>query len=278
MRFTLLLLFISTAAHARPSAPLLVCQSYPTAPACAGQTPPCLTCHSVPPALNPFGAELAPAVGSGFDTALAGALRAIDAADADGDGVSNGDELRQGTLPGDSASVSRTISVEGGTNPSYSVGMWDSRFALRRVKAAFCGRSPDYEDFQALQAAPDQRAFVHAALDTCLKSKHWRDEALPRLADMKIRPLGAAGTCLNFYGNFEPDYALFVWALTDGRDARLLLRSQQHVQRNPDGTLSPIDESRGPILAPATRLGIVCKDRYANVPSKVGGGATRWGR
>ncbi len=209
-------------------------------------------------------------LGASFDAALPGALRGVESLDSDGDGQPNGDEVRAGTLPGDPGSVLTSVSGQGGANPSFTPGQWDARFAFTRVKAAFCGVSPTYEERKALAAASDPKAFVHQALDACLRSTHWRDEALPRLADAKIRPLASAGTCLNFYGNFEPDYALFVWALTDGRDARQLLRAQHHVQRNPDGTLSAIDVSRV-ILPPVTRAGVTCRDRYGNTPSKVGG-------
>jgi hypothetical protein len=209
-------------------------------------------------------------LGPSFDAALPGALRGVESLDSDGDGQPNGDEVRAGTLPGDPGSVLTSVSGQGGANPSFTPGQWDARFAFTRVKAAFCGVSPTYEERKALAAASDPKAFVHQALDACLRSTHWRDEALPRLADAKIRPLASAGTCLNFYGNFEPDYALFVWALTDGRDARQLLRAQHHVQRNPDGTLSAIEVSRV-ILPPVTRAGVTCRDRYGNTPSKVGG-------
>ncbi|MDX2014625.1 MAG: hypothetical protein SFW67_30785 [Myxococcaceae bacterium] len=271
MRWLLLFALLPSVALARPSAPALLCQTYPTAPACVGGQPTCLLCHSAPPALNLYGAAVAgQGLGASFDTALPGALRAVEALDSDEDGQSNGDELRRGTLPGDAASVAAPVSAQAGANPSFSPGQWDARFAFTRVKAAFCGVSPTYEERKALAAATDPKAFVHQALDACLRSTHWRDEALPRLADARIKPLGSAGTCLNFYGNFEPDYFLFIWALTDGRDARQLLRAQHHVQRNADGSLSPIDVTR-PILPPVSRAGVVCRDRYGNTPSKVGG-------
>lgn len=262
---------LTTAVWAKPPAPGLFCQKYPTAPSCSGQTASCLTCHVAPPELNAFGQDVRGHLGGEFESSLIPALAAVEGNDSDGDGSRNLDEILQGTWPGDPSSTPSSAPVSEGRNPFYRVGEWDPVFALRRVSSAFCGRSPSYVDVQALQRAADPRAVVHQKLSECLKSSFWREEQLPRLADRRIRPLGSAGTCLNMYGNFEWDYALFTYVLTDGRDARQLLTAQYHVRRLPDGRLEPVNESLGPITAPTTRVGLTCKDRYGYTPPKVGG-------
>jgi hypothetical protein len=270
-RTLLLSVLLGTAVWAKPPAPSLFCQQYPSAPSCSGQTASCITCHVAPPELNAFGLDVRSHLSGPFETGLLAALAAVEGNDSDGDGAKNLEEILQGTWPGDPASVPTTLPVSEGSNPFYRVGEWDPQFALRRVSSAFCGRSPGYAELQALKSAPDPRAVVHQKLTECLKSPFWREEQLPRLADRRIRPLGSAGTCLNVYGNFEWDYYLFTYVLTDGRDARQLLTAQYHVRRQPDGQLVPADETQGTLTAPTSRVGLVCKDRYGNSPPKVGG-------
>ncbi len=259
-------------AHAKPVGPQVFCESRPALPACSGRVPSCIMCHATPPALNPFGAALAPLVAGAYEQKLGDAVKAVAEKDSDGDGVANLAELEQGTLPGLAESVWRALSPVG-TNPVYGIGKYDPAFAFRRLNAAFCGVSPSYEDMRALAAAPDARAFLHARVDQCLASEQWRGELLPRLADKRIRPLGAAGSCANFYGNFEYDYNLFVYALTEDHDARDLLVAQYHVERDGNGRLVKIDEAARPgaIKPPVRRAGIACQDRYGNTPPLVGG-------
>jgi hypothetical protein len=267
----LLGLLVGTAVWAKPPAPSLFCQQYPTAPSCSGQTASCLTCHVAPPELNAFGGDVQARLGGSFESSLRPALVAVEGLDSDGDGALNGDEILKGTMPGDASSKPSPVPVSEGKNPFYRVGEWDPAFALRRVSSTFCGRSPTYEELQAVKSAPDARALVHQKLTACLKTPFWREEQLPRLADRRIRPLGSAGTCLSMYGNFEWDYYLFTYIMTDGRDARQLLTAQYHVRRLPDGRLEIADESAGTLTAPATRVGLACKDRYGFSPPKVGG-------
>lgn len=64
----------------------------------------CATCHATAQggARNPYGKALKAAIGSAAVTEAA--LKAVESADSDGDGVSNGEEIAAGTLPGSATS------------------------------------------------------------------------------------------------------------------------------------------------------------------------------
>lgn len=271
LRAAAVLTLLAIPALAKPTGPVLLCERYPGIPECSGKVAACTTCHRAPPERNGYGDALKVKLGADFDASLPAALAAVESLDSDGDGATNLVELKAGTNPGDPASVPRPTENGEGVNPDYAVGQWDPAFAYRRALVAFCGRSPTYAELQALRSSKDPKAHVHQALETCLASSYWREEQLPRFADSRIRPIGPAGTCISMYGNFEPDYFLFTWALTQGHDARELLTAKFHVERLPDGTLRKIDESAGPPQPPSARAGFACTDRYGNKPPKVGG-------
>ena len=65
----------------------------------------CVVCHTAAgkTSLNPFGKDLKTEL-KGSKTLTAEALKAIEAKDSDGDGVSNIDEIKADTLPGDKTS------------------------------------------------------------------------------------------------------------------------------------------------------------------------------
>lgn len=65
----------------------------------------CVVCHTAPgkTALNSYGKDLKEAL-KGSKTLEAATLKAIEAKDSDGDGVSNIDEIKADSLPGDKAS------------------------------------------------------------------------------------------------------------------------------------------------------------------------------
>ncbi len=62
----------------------------------------CITCHTKPPEHNPFGKDLKAALkASGENTVTLQVIESIYAKDSDGDGWPNGEEIKQGFLPGD---------------------------------------------------------------------------------------------------------------------------------------------------------------------------------
>ncbi len=238
---------LTSAARARPSAPAIVCQSLPDLSECAGTVVGCPLCHEStdPPTWNPFGASIQHALqGASFEQDLPRALMAVEGLDSDGDGVSNLEELEQGTQPGKPDALIAADS-SGAPNPRYRLGQYDAAFAYRRVMTLYCGRSPRYDELQALAAGDDPRAMIHAALTECLRSDFWRKEQLPRLADKRIRPLRAIGseavaTVAGFrlvVGDYQFDYRMWQFVLSNDRDMRELLTADYFVLQAEDGSL-----------------------------------------
>lgn len=250
-------------ARALPTAPTALCQARPQIPACQGAVPACSFCHDStdPPRWNAYGTELK-ALTSGasdFAAALESALASVDRADSDGDGTSNADELRTGRLPG--LADGRAPEQSGATqpNPRYDVGRYDYRFAYRRVSVLYCGRSPSYDELAgfAQDAANEaaRRERLHAKLSECLNGGYWRTEGLARLGDKRIRPLTAAGPDSKIQiagkrlviGDYNYDYRLFRYALSDDHDMRELLTATYHVQEDAQGKLTQV---RGELKKP----------------------------
>ncbi len=271
------LLLFSGSANALPdSGPDTFCNTYPTVPACRGGTASCLTCHSSPPNLNSYGLQVQEKLTpGGRGEALAEALRAVEQQDADSDGWSNIDELVLGTHPASSISAHK-VSVPSEAalaSTEYTLGTYDPAFALRRLKVAFCGTGPSFEEVQAIKGSDDGTRLLHNTLSDCLKSSYWTREAVPRLADSRIRPLVALGTCETMIADFEYDYRLFAYAMTGGHDARDILLADYHVERGDTGELSIIDESTGRPSPPTKRGGLTCSDPFGNSPPVPGGQA-----
>jgi hypothetical protein len=230
-------LALSSVAHARPSAPEQFCVAFADAPVCAGHDISCSYCHTstAPVAWNSYGIALLGALnGKDFDAYLGQAVSAIAADDADGDGMSNGDEQSDGTLPGDASSTLLCVAPE--TD-------YDFERAYRRVSVLYCGQSPSYEDkqtFARLKGAELQRQALSEQLDACLDSDYWRKDGLQRLADVRIRPVqpvGKEGTPAVIIGDYEWDYRLWTYVLTDDRDMRELLTADYHVVEDASGKL-----------------------------------------
>jgi hypothetical protein len=242
-------------AGARPVAPAAFCATYPDAPACASGAVDCTTCHTVPPAFNPYGRAVSGALLAGeprplddarFLAGLPAALAAIEGADADGDGASNRDEILAGSVPSDAASApggagcASEGAAEAAAAAGYDVCRYDARYVFRKVSLDFCGRTPTREEVASFDAAPaEARASIDALLDTCLRSPYWRgqDGAVWNLANKKIRPLqtlkageGAGPIPL---ADYFDDYAFFVYTQVENHDARDLLVGQYFVDRVP---------------------------------------------
>ena len=253
-------------AQARPLAPSLLCQAVPDAAECSGQVASCSTCHTAtwPPTWNDYGLQLIGAFSSGeYAEAMTEALRATQMLDADGDGITNLDELRVGTNPGDPDDASQWLGDGAGycVVPSPDdervaeaasilpvVEGYDFERAYRRVHALYCGRSPSYDELQDWRADDSDPAIryqaLHEALSACLASEYWRDEGLPRLADPLIRPVSSIGrdTAVNVtVGDYQWDYQLFSYVMSGGRDIRDLLLADYHVKREPDGSLVRVE-------------------------------------
>ncbi|MEM6930156.1 MAG: hypothetical protein AAF602_24665, partial [Myxococcota bacterium] len=139
------LVFVATSGWARPEAPGAVCDVYPDAPLCTARTLGCDLCHTQPPALGPFGSDLAIALDDPPDAVtfvdrLPEALATIESFDSDDDGLSNRDELEWGTDPGrpDAASAC-TAPVPSGP---FLLCAYDPVLAYTRVSIDVCGASP----------------------------------------------------------------------------------------------------------------------------------------
>jgi len=252
----------ASSAHAKPVGPGMFCDVYPEAPACSGQITSCSMCHTAPPGWNSFGVDVVMNLTGPFEETLPVALAAIEAQDSDDDGVTNLVEILLGTNPGNADdSYVEPDAPSGDPNPVYDVGNYDHAFAFKRMKASFCGRSPTFEEMEALAASSDKDSFIDDALDVCLASDHWKNEALHRLADPKIRPLEAVGTggaAVIPLADYEWDYRLFSYVLTDGRDARELLTADYHVDASGNVVTGPIiDGDFGQPLEPAYRSGMI---------------------
>ncbi|WP_257447276.1 hypothetical protein [Archangium lipolyticum] len=239
---------------AKPPAGGVFCNTYPSAPACTGQQPACTYCHVAPPQRNDFGAAVASELAPGaprplsdndFAAALPTALRAVEALDSDGDGVTNLVEFQKGTLPADPRSVpAETGGCSGGTNAQYDVCRYDARFAYKRVLLDFCGLSPTYAQLKAFAAlsADEQRAKLDAELDRCTQSEFWRGKngQLWKLAHPKIRPVGSLKSGEDKgaipLADYYDDYALYAYAQLDDHDARDVMTAKYYVRRETNPT------------------------------------------
>lgn len=266
--------------QAKPNGPVRFCEAYPASPDCMGRFTTCSTCHTStePPMWNAYGAALLTELaGEDFDAGISAAMARIEDADADADGETNLDEILVGTNPGNAESIWQPVPDVEGDNPWYALGSHDPRVAYRRVMTSYCGYSPRYEQrrgFEAL-APEDQRAALHEALATCLDGEYWRGVGLRELADRRIRPIFAVGaeTRIDLFGkrlvlaDYDWDYRLWRYILSDDRDIRGLLTATYHVEEDGAGGLAPMegpiaasgfyDGSGGQPLAPEHRAGMI---------------------
>ncbi len=249
--FAVLLPFRSTA-HAMPPGPALFCEEFSAAPACRDGDVACTTCHTVAPQLNAFGSDLQRALHDldGYEVAkyaelLPLGLASVGSLDSDGDGTSNRDEILAGTSPSLAESTG-----------SEAAPVWDAEVAFRRALAQYCGNTPSYDEMRAFEEATDQRQAVHDALGKCLDSSYWKDAALPRLADNKIKPVHVVGLHGDIVlADYAWDYRLFSHVLTGDRDARDLLLADYHVTENGEVTRERIPR-QSPFQLDANKISI----------------------
>jgi hypothetical protein len=193
---------------------------------------------------------------------LPSALQAVEGNDPDQDSITTFEEIELGTYPGDELSYwFEPAAPEGLPNDFYDVGVYDRRFAFKRMKGVFCGKSPTYEEMVAFDAAADQAQHLQDELATCLTSSYWRNEALHRMADKRVRPLAAVGTGPGSeipLADYDWDYRLFSHIMTDGRDMRDLLLADYHVDASGQVVTGPIIEGNfGQPLDPQYRAGMI---------------------
>lgn len=236
----------SGVALAQPPAAQIFCETYKEAPACAKGVAECTTCHEAVPGRNPYGRTIEkflapgaprPLSANDFSAALPAALAAVESEDSDGDGVVNREEIQKGSAPGDAQSKPS----EGACSPSivgrYRLCSYDAAYVLRKVSLDFCGQSATMAQQAELKAAADPKAYVHQVLDACLHSENWRgkDGVLWNLANKKIRPSASIKSGKDAgpvpLGDYEDDYALFVYSQIDNHDVRDLLLAQYFVER-----------------------------------------------
>jgi len=189
--------------------------------------------------------------GTPFESGLRAALAALADDDADDDGIANLDELRQGTAPS-TPNEARPMGPDGLDNPRYRIGDYDPSFAFRRLSTLYCGRSPSYDEASAFAArSPDAAVLeqrLSEALDRCLATEYWRDEGLLRLADKRIKPVRAFGKDTDIIigdvrvviGDYEYDYNLWRYALTEDHDMREMLTAQYHLVKSADGSFQKV--------------------------------------
>jgi hypothetical protein len=272
---SLLLLLAMTAAGkalARPEATGLFCAATPDAPACSGSAISCTYCHqAVPPALNPFGADLAAWIYNQNTTfpadteTMRSMLTGTESADSDGDGIANKDEIAAGSLPGNKDGMPKYS----GCSDAACGG--DPLTVYKRIWLSVCGEPADFaatESFSALSPEAQQAKLV-TTMDDCLDSENWigKDGVVWEIGHYKIRPVGSvkfgedAGIIpiVDYYN----DYEIFVWTQTNDHDARDILLADYTVTRNIIGnrTFYNKDEpSRmfdGQIMQPEYRIGLL---------------------
>lgn len=241
---TVVALLCARPGEAQPPGPTTFCEVYPEAPACAAGEVSCSTCHVAAPSLNAFGADVQaellpdaprPLSSDDFTAALPDALAAVEDLDSDGDGVSNLDEILGGSWPADGDSVPAPADCEDEDDDGWELCGYDLDYAYKKVMLDFCGRSPTFAEREAFRAEPARKDALHATLDTCLDSEFWRgiDGRVWNLANRKIGPLQAIKSGKDVgpipLGDYDDDYAYFVWTQTDDRDARLVLTGQTFV-------------------------------------------------
>ncbi|MFW7378710.1 MAG: hypothetical protein ACOH5I_07885 [Oligoflexus sp.] len=245
---------------ASPVGTTIFCQKYAGAPACNDEAASCNVCHAGPPGLNPYGDSIVQNLNGDLASGLYETLDKIDELDSDGDGVNNREEILFGGHPGNRAIAPiRDVQIE-----------YDREMAFKRVMVNYCGRPASYQELQNLNAAADQKAFMHEQLDQCLDSDYWKNEALHRLADRKIQPLSTIGFGGNVViGDYRYDYWLFSYIMSGDRDVRELLSAQYHIDANGnkiEGTIAREEAPQigeriviagGQPLAPQRRAGMM---------------------
>lgn len=220
--FWVLEMIVGNSAFATETARILFCDQYSNSPFCVEGKKDCSVCHISPPSLNPYGKNIKSKISKEeFQNFLPDVLSDLKEIDSDNDGFSNEYEITRGYYPGNNTHFPQELS---------DTVIYDPVRALKRIKSIYCGKSSNYLEVKNLKENTNSNEYLHNILDECLQSSYWKKVALPRLADPLIKPLksmGAEGSVV--IADYSWDYRLFVHAMTDDRDARLLLSADYHI-------------------------------------------------
>lgn len=273
--FVLLSMVISLGgnrAWANPFMPAQLCQASPGAPACEGGQVACSFCHTPRlPELNVFGGDIKkwleqnamklPESVEGTAELLAG----VATLDSDGDGITNADEIKGGTMPG-VTSADLSSGRCGGVPCVY-----DHDYAYRRIRNSVCRLPANYEDFATFKAlsAAEKSNKLHDLLDDCMKMNGWRGKngVVWEIGHYKIRPIGNLKLgedqgmipAVDYYA----DYNIFVYTQIDGNDAREMLLADYAVKRVEIGDQTiytkqtPTRLTDGIVMQPERRVGLL---------------------
>lgn len=285
-----LVLLSAGLAYAKPPAAKVFCEVYPSSALCSGGQTSCSTCHTTPPARNAYGRDVEGALALGvqrplsddaFARALPSALTAVDAYDADEDGVANGEEIRTGRAPYQAQGAANELCV----SPDPSIGLawdvcrYDVGYAYRKVMLDICGRSATLAE----QASAKDRSAIHTAAATCLQSNFWRgrDGVVWNLANPKIKPVQSIKAGADAgpvpLADYEDDYALFVYTQIDNHDARDVLRAKYFVSASTALPTTYATFDRSPAEDAASRPGRNAAQTI-DAPNRAGMITTRWFR
>lgn len=169
----------------------------------------CSLCHTNPPRRNAFGRAVHDAMeAAGKEEVNAALLAALADGDADGDGVSNGEEFRQDTLPNDPAS--RPGQPDAISPPERGTGIVGARAVDEgSLGTAEAKTEPEEEEEEQGEMIPDHRfhpAIVHFPIALFLfgalldwqgskrKNSVWREAGWLALAAGTIMTIPAIAT------------------------------------------------------------------------------------
>ena len=169
----------------------------------------CNLCHTNPPRRNAFGRAVHDAMeAAGKEEVNAALLAALADGDADGDGVSNGEEFREDTLPNDPAS--KPGQPDAIAPPERRTGVVGARAVDEgSLGAAEAKTEPDEEEKEQEEMIPDHRfhpAIVHFPIALFLfgalldwqgskrKNSVWREAGWLALAAGTIMTIPAMAT------------------------------------------------------------------------------------
>jgi hypothetical protein len=213
-----------------------------------------------------------------FLLALPEALRAAELLDADSDGFTNIEELMAGSSPAELSSVPvypgcDPVETSQAANQRYNVCGYDHAYAYRKMMLDFCGAAPSLPELEVVAASATPSALIHEKLSECLDSDHWRgvEGVLWSLAHTKVQPAASLKSGEDAgdipLADYVDDYNLFVYATTDDRDVRELLRANYFVERTDSGELVPfVRTPQEDIAARGTGLAqLVAVDRRAGM-------------